>query len=87
MCRELFRAVEKLTGVPRRLQNLSFRQSILNPNRLTSEYNFNKENTMFLSVKGLGGGGITDNGNFKCKIGIVDKGTIIVLLLIFRIVQ
>ena len=64
LCQDLYKEVEKQTNIPQKLQLLSFRQHIIDPQSPVCGYNFSDENSVYMSVKGLGGGP-TDDGNFK----------------------
>ena len=64
LCQNLFTEVEKLTGIPQKLQALSYRQHTLDPQCPMCDYNFSDDNVINLSIKGLGGGP-SDDGNFE----------------------
>ena len=63
LCQNLFTEVEKLTGIPQKLQALSYRQRTLDPQHPMCDYNFSDDNVINLSIKGLGGGP-SDDDNF-----------------------
>ena len=63
LCQDLFTEIENLTGIPQKLQALSYRQHTLDPQCPMCDYNFSDDNLINLSVKGLGGGP-SDDGNF-----------------------
>ena len=63
LCQDLFTEIETLTGIPPKLQALSYRQHSLHPNCPMCDCNFSDDNLINLSVKGLGGGP-NDDGNF-----------------------
>ena len=58
----LFEEVEKQTGVPMKLQMLSFRKNLIHPGVPLSKYNLKDGCCINLLIKGVGGGGETDTG-------------------------
>ena len=55
-CARIFAEVEKLMKIPQKCQMLLYQKTLISPNCLVHHYNFTKESTIDLSVKGLGGG-------------------------------
>ena len=55
-CMQIFSMIERLTKIPTKLQMLSYRNSIISPSNLAHSYGFADENSIYLSVRGHGGG-------------------------------
>ena len=55
-CVPMYAEIERQTKIPRKLQLLMFRGKMISPYHLACDCDFGEENTIHLSVKGLGGG-------------------------------